>query len=71
MCNNDLVFLLCGGLWFYENIRTATVEGKSLKEIALLISTLTTLERLYGFVGILYTDRMILLYRNQKRSERL
>ena len=47
------------------------MEGKLLKETALLISTLTTLERVYGFVGILYTDRVILLYRNQKRSERL
>ena len=39
------------------------MDGKSLKETALLISTLTTLERLYKFVGILYTDRV--------RAERL
>ena len=45
--------------------------GKSLKETALLMLTLTALKRLYGFVGILYTDRVILLYRNQKRAERL
>ena len=47
------------------------MDGKSLKETALLTLTLTALKRLYGFVGILYTDRVILLYRNQKRAERL
>ena len=52
LCKNGQVFLLCGGLCFYESIRTAAVDGKSLKEIALLISILTTLKRLYGFVGI-------------------
>ena len=38
------------------SIRTATMDRKSLKETALLMSTLTALKRLYGFVGILYTD---------------
>ena len=32
------------------------MDGKSLKETALLMSTLTALKRLYRFVGILYTD---------------
>ena len=47
------------------------MDGKSLKETALLISTLTTLERLYGFIGILCADRVILPYKNQNRAERL
>ena len=47
--NNGLVFLLCGEICFYKSFRTAAVEGKSLKETALLISTLTTLECFYGF----------------------
>ena len=38
------------------SIRTATMDRKSLKETALLMSTLTALKRLYWFVGILYTD---------------
>ena len=64
--NNGQVFLLCGRLCFYQSIRTAAVDGKSLKETALLILTLTTLKRLYGFVGILY--RVILLYKTPKEG---
>ena len=71
LCNNGLVFLLCGGLCFYESIRTTAVDGKSLMDTALLISALTTLEHLYRFIDILYTDRVILPYSNQKRAERL
>ena len=42
------------------------MDGKSLKETALLILTLTTLKHLYGFVGILY--RVILLYKTPKEG---
>ena len=54
LCDNGLVFLLCGELCFYGSIRTAAVDGKMLKKTALFILTLTTWECFYGFVGILY-----------------
>ena len=44
------------------------MDGKSLKETALLMSTLTALKRLYGFVGILYNDRVIFLYKTSKEG---
>ena len=66
-CNNGLVFLLCGGLCNYEIIKTAALGGNchvEQKDSALLISPWQLQSISYGFIGILYSSRLILLYSN-------
>ena len=66
-CNNGLVFLLCGGLCNYEIIKTAAL-GRNChveqKDSALLILPWQLQSVSYGFIGILYSSRLILLYSN-------
>ena len=72
LCNNVLVFFLCGGLCNYQSIKTAAVGRKlDQKDSALLVSTSTTSEHLAltgSLVFYIYSSKLILLYSDQGRQ---
>ena len=72
LCNNVLVFFLCGGLCNYQSIKTAAMGRKlDQKDSALLVSTSTTSEHLAltgSLVFYIYSSKLILLYSDQGRQ---
>ena len=72
LCNNVLVFFLCGGLCNYQSIKTAAVGRKlDQKDSALLVLTSTTSEHLAltgSLVFYIYSSKLILLYSDQGRQ---
>ena len=72
LCNNVLVFFLCGGLCNYQSIKTAAMGRKlDQKDSALLVLTSTTSEHLAltgSLVFYIYSSKLILLYSDQGRQ---
>ena len=69
LCNNSLIFLLCGGFRNYESIKTAVAGEKPARWIQHCWSRpFDNFGTSHGFVGILYSSRLILLYSNHSEG---
>ena len=63
LCNNGPIFLLCGGFRNNEGIKTAAAGEKPAHWIQHCWSRFRQLQSIsYGFVGILYSNRLPFLY---------
>ena len=62
LCNNSLVYYLCGGLHTYKSIKTATVGEKLAFWTEEFSIADFDFDNYRASLGILYSSRLILLY---------